>query len=89
MDALLPPSSAANQPIRYHAKPEVHDQPPIHLKGPVARQMKHGSDEEVGDITHNNGAQSLEQIHQHAGFRRRLIRLRLICIEWFDKGSGF
>src|ERR1700692_2258520 len=69
---LLPSSRRANQPVSHHTKPEVHHQPPIRLKRLVARQVKPRRKKEVCQVAQDNGAESLNQIDQHRGFRHRL-----------------
>jgi hypothetical protein len=64
-EALLPLSGGPDQAVGYNAEPEVHDQAPIHLKGPVARQVEHGPEEEVGHVSHDDGKQGLNQIDEH------------------------
>ena len=69
---LLPPSGSADQPVGNDAEPEVHDQAYVELEWAVARQWKGGREKEVRHVAENDGAQSLEKIDQHRGFRHRL-----------------
>jgi hypothetical protein len=59
---LLPPSCGADQAIGNHAEPEVYDEANVELKGTVARKRKGRREEEVGDVSQDDGAESLEQI---------------------------
>ena len=81
---LLPFSGGADQAVGHGTKPEVDDEAPIRLKGPVARQVERWSQQEVGDIAKNDGEESLKEIHQHNKIRRQFGAGRVLI---FSKGT--
>jgi hypothetical protein len=62
--ALSPSSCGADQPISDHTEPEVYDEAPIHLERPVARQVKGGGEEEVGQVSQDDAAEGLDEIDE-------------------------
>src|SRR5260370_39424989 len=71
---LIPSPGGAYQAVGNDEKPEVDNQPLIRLKRLMARQVESGGKKEIRHVAQNNGAESLNQIYQHRGFRHRLHR---------------
>jgi hypothetical protein len=70
--ALLPFPGGADQAVGDGAEPEIYNQAPVELKRLVARQGQGWRQQEVHHVAEDDGAESLEQIYEHRGFRHRL-----------------
>ena len=67
--SLFPPSGGADQAVGNQAEPKVDDHADVELEWAVARQRERRREQEIRHVAEDDGAESLDQIQKHRGFR--------------------